>query len=406
MMDVSETIRMRVNEAPACYSGCMGICHAPVQMRFAENSDPLVLAHMSQRSKQDMWRNIACLSRNASPSALIRDKIDEITLCGDYLSVRSSNGLCAIYHQSGEFVKYINEELGEVIRSVHFNNARREIIKISVTKADEYQSLHCFALSADGGGGSRPIFEQFMITYPGFVELDSLNGTVIVHEGGYRYHLIALETYEELMKPMEGPVSDMKVAQGALLKIEQANQIELKITFIQGEHQAMVSIPLQPFRRIEVVDRHESNVIVKQVGTDIMIYDLDDLTAVTLEGTASLTSVNVMFLYKAKRFMLFMDGKITVYMFSGERLFDIAADRPINQSPIVPGSGQQYLVATSQTAFDQWVYVFHIFTGELILEAYIPPATSCGHHITSVAFDEERGLLVIGDACGNVMFWG
>ena len=335
----------------------------------------------------------------------MRDKITDLTLCENFVAAKSKNGLVGLYEMaSANFVKYLNEAEGEIIRSVHYNSLQGHIIPISLVHEDMYKSLHIRAIPLANIQLSAQLFREYSIGYPGFIELDSMKGVGIIYEGHDTFHIISMQNYQCMYQTDGRGVKDMKLTHGSLLSLHHHGQHEVKISFIDHEYNCFITLPIKE-SVIEVIDRVEYNLILKQRGYDMVIYNLADSSAVTIPHTARLQNSQFMFLYLVKQLLVFIDGKIQVYSFNGTHMFTIEAERPFTPNPISPSLDQQYLVVTSQDQFDQWVYIFSMATGEKVFESYIPPCQNNGYLITSVAFDPARATLVTGDAFGRLTFW-
>ena len=381
--------------------------HSDVHMfyRFDQDADRLAIAHFQNGASFDLWREIGQLSASVGQHLLIRDKIVDLTLCENYVAARSKNGLVGLYDiVSAKFVKYMNEEDGEIIRSVHYNSLQRHIVPISLYHRDMYKKLHIKATPLANVYVSEELFQEFSIGYPGFIELDSMKGTGIIYEGRDIFNVVSMENYQILYSQDGRGVKDMKLTHGSLLSLHHHGPSEVKISFIDHCYNTFVILPIKQ-SVIEVIDRVEYHLILKQRNEDMIIYDLSDNTAVTIPNTAELQNNQFMFLYLTKQLLVFSEGRIHVYTFSGQYIFTIQAERPFTLSPISPSLDQKYLVVTSQDAFDQWIYIFSTVTGEKMFERYLPPRENNGYRITSVAFDSARATLVIGDAFGRVTLW-
>lgn len=187
--------------------------------------------------------------------------------------------------------------------------------------------------------------------------------------------------------------------------IQRKSSTNLLITFLTEGYEAQAMIPLERNREIEMIDRHELNIIVKQNGCNAVIHNLANECKVVIPETEGLEANDFVFLYLMKRIIVHIDGKFRVYTCQGVFLFTIDVGRPLEILPVAVGRSQKHLCVVSQTDFDQWVYVFSLITGEKLYESHIPANCNNGYKISALAFDDSTNTLITGNSYGEATFW-
>jgi hypothetical protein len=136
-----------------------------------------------------------------------------------------------------------------------------------------------------------------------------------------------------------------------------------------------------------------------------MIHNLADGSYSCIPETAAFEPSAFVFLYIAQRILLHVDGKFQLYTFQGTYLFSTDVGKPLERLPVAVGTAQGHLCAVSQTHFDQWIYVFSIWTGEILFETHIPANRNNGYKISAIAFNDTTSTLVTGNEYGELTFW-
>jgi hypothetical protein len=254
---------------------------------------------------------------------------------------------------------------------------------------------------------SYPIFEEDEIAYPGFVEFDSFNHRVIISEGKQsRYKIRDLQTFELLAEISSTGILDLKMSPNALVIIRRMNPAEVSITLCGEQEEVAVSLPLYRRGEIEIVERNEFSVAIKQSQQDLIIHNLVESTSTAIPETWDLLPDSFVFLNDAKRIAIYINGEFRIYSFQGAYLFTITSGRRLSVSPMATSQDQRFLAALTQDEFDQWINLFSLEDGVMLFETHIPPNQNNGHLITNIAFDETTNILITGTEMGIVDFWG
>jgi hypothetical protein len=306
-----------------------------------------------------------------------------------------------------DFVCYIHHAHGEIVRSVYFNSIRNEIIKISMHEGDNFRALHCFCAKLEDVTKWQPLFDDDEIVSPGFVEFDSRTDRIIVFEGERgNYRVRSLSGYELVYEVESHGIIDRKMTERMLLIASRANAGEVAIGLHGDGEEMTLNVPVWRDAPLELVDRHELNLFMKQTGKELRVHDLALGKVVSIPETGSLVMSDILFLNAVAKMVIKTNGEFRVFTFQGHYLFTITSPRKLANFPMCVTQRQDLLIATSQTQFDQWITVFSLADGEMLFEAYIPPHVHNGYKISALAYDEPTGMLVTGDSFGTITFWG
>ena len=309
--------------------------NATTKELFFYNPKHLLISHLTKSYETTMWKNISKLPNNQQPSVLKSSKIDEIVILPQNTIFKSRNGLCALYDSKYKFICYLNSLKGELIRSVYFNTPRNEVIKVSVVEEDQYTALHCFAVTLSSPEKCTEIFQDNEISYPGFIEFDSINNRAIILEGRKKqYHIWCLKSYKNIYSDMDEFICDMKLTPNTLLILKRKYINKLTINFRDIENITNnydVEVPIDKNYEIEFVDCLDVNLIIKQRCFDLKIYNIATGKSLEVPNTASLMISDFLFLYIARKIVIFQKNELSVFSFQGDFLFTISSKRKIRR---------------------------------------------------------------------------
>ncbi|KAK8885950.1 hypothetical protein M9Y10_041409 [Tritrichomonas musculus] len=431
---------------------------------FFFNSTKMLISSLSFRCVFSMWKDIGELPNNQSPFLLRLSLIDEITITSNCAIVRSRNGLCGVYKLlDRSFVGFINQMNHELVKSVFINESGNEnkssddskIIKAVCLKEDNFSRVRCFTSSITDMKNSMEIFKDEDISFPGFVEFDSINSRGIVLNGNLTYSIYNLKDFT-LEKRISGAhIRDVKFVPGLLIVTQTKNKennagskkgnvnenicvmgnyqrrngsindIDLDNTDSDENYQnnyepiylefhsfdgntCTVELRLVPGKEIQFIDCLGSNIVIKQAGYNARIYDAGTHAFSEIPSTAELKITDFLFLYRARKFFIYHHGQFEVFSFSGEFLFSLTASsskRSLDPSPAAVSKSQEFLAACSHSSFSQWIYIFSLKDGSLYWTRKIPPQQNNGYKITALAFDEVSCSLIVGDESGRISFY-
>lgn len=448
-IDIDDSIKQRERNL-------LAFCHQSTirPEPFYFNPTKILIAGLSFRCVFSMWKDIAKLPDNQSSFLLRLSMIDEITITNEFAIARSRNGLCAVYKLSDRsFVGFLNQLNQEVIKSIFVNDFDKsavdqddcKIIKAVCLKEDNFSRVRCFSTSIKNMTVSKEIFENENISYPGFVEFDSINGRGIVLNGNLTYSIYNLKDFSLEKRINDSNIRDVKFVPELLIVTKNLDQIKYSDLTGQGncssgqigfgnddEISTSEDDDLNPFecilldfhsfdgkmctiqlklikgKEIQFIDCLDSNIVIKQVGYNARVYEAGTQSFKEIPSTSQLKITDFLFLYRARKFFVHRNGEFEVFSFSGEFIFSItspSSKRSLDPSPAAVSRSQEFLATCSHAGFDQWIHIFSLKDGSLCYTKKIRPTQSNGYKITAIAFDEKSCTLIIGDEGGRITFY-
>lgn len=379
------------------------------KMTFLDAFDDKIISQISFLFESDLWKHVSEIKGFNSHYLVQRSKIVEITQSQKCTFIRTSTGLGAVVNTMNcEFICFLNNFDGELIKSIYYNKVKNDIIKVNISLLDDYSALHCYVYNESDLKNCKCLFDNNEIVYPGFVEFDSINNRAIILEGKKKdYKIWDLTNYSMLYELKSYNIWDLKMTPGALLLIKSNKYNEIELTFIgNGKNTTTSKIRTFNNMNIEFVDRFELTIFYKEKEHDVNVIDLSDNSYTSIPKTSNLDVSNFIFLYKSKKLIIYFEGEFKVYSFLGEYLFSIFNTKSFDNFPIGIAKNQNYLVTCTQKQFDQWIYIYSLKDGSLIFEKYFPPQVSNGYKITSISFDDTNNIMTIGNEIGCLWFYG
>lgn len=245
------------------------------------------------------WRLLACIPSGTHEAvgqlpATGREHrppgpVTELVCAGEALLVLFRSGECVARHAvSRRTLCRLNTSDAEVIRSLYYNQPAGDVIVVSLAPDDGYSSLACRAVSlrdilAANPGPGRPLFANAICQWPGYIELDDVNGLAIVCGAEEQltrvYDLEAGGCYSQpLYEFSNAGVTDVRVAQGMLLLVGQALGTCLPLTLLgarDGAVLAELAWQLHPGAGdIRVLDIFEGALLVQQAAGPLEAVDM------------------------------------------------------------------------------------------------------------------------------------
>lgn len=363
---------------------------------------------------KSIWKNINLLKNPHESIVMNRSPICEITYSQKIIAIRSKNGLCSIFDSlTGDQITYLNDIPGEIIRSTFYNSCRNELIKISITPDEAYTALisHCY--KCDDLYNSRLIKTQLFVDdkvkYPGFIEFDNANSKAILYISQKNvYKVFSLKDYQLLYEINSTGITDTKMTPGALMLISlvEKGRIIIKFSDLEtGKIGGAMSVSIESGKNIELIERINSYVIVKQFSMPLISYNIENGGTKIIEGTDRNSTDDFLFLYIPKIILVYKGGYFDVYNFQGDFIFKIETDEYIDSHPVCASKDQEYFLCASHKNSIQRIHVFDISTSEKIFTGDIDFSISGGFKITVMSYDENINCIVCGDEVGTAYFW-
>lgn len=404
---------------------------------FYFNPMPMLISNLELKFTSSLWKNISDLSGNQSSFLLHYSTIDEITMVRNYAIIRSRNGLCAVYKLiDRSFICYLNQMDHEIVKSIFVNESGKgdsmEIIKAVCLKSDNFSRIRCFKTQLNDLKNCEEIFKELNVSYPGFVEFDSINGRAIVLTRDLKYSVFNLHNLSKETEISGKNIKDVKLVPDLILLTKSkendyscesraAHMIKYGCEIL-NELEELVNLEFHTFKgsstaidfqvvkgvQIQFIDCLGSSVVIKQVGLNARVYNIGTNQITEMENTDTLKINDFIFLYRAKKIIVHRNGDFSVFSFSGEFLFNISSSSPqrnLSASPVAVTPDQKFFTCCCHSSFDQWIYVFSLLDGKLLLNRKIPAKQSNGYKITAICFDDISNTLITGDEGGNIAFY-
>ncbi|KAI5529781.1 hypothetical protein TVAGG3_0328270 [Trichomonas vaginalis G3] len=363
----------------------------------------------------NLWNHIGKLE---SPMEILisnRFPVDDIIFANEVILIRAHNGLCAVYKNwSNEFIAYINNSHGELVRSVFFNFKRSDVIFISTFKKDKFSGMRGYAISTrDLIEGKiyerRLLFTTDPIVYPGFVELDNTNGRAVLYFGpGKNYRIFSLYDYSEMFSVSSNDVMDIKMTPNSFMSIKLLSIFKFDLIFYDvttGICQGDLCLPLIPQADLQFIERSGENILFKQNGNPINCYNIATRETRIIPDTEDASTSEFLFLYNRKLFFVFKSGVFLGYTFNGDKALTVSSERRLSLAPLCVDSNQEYLVCTSKGNGICKVHLFDLSTGKEEFSSTVDDGLLKGFRLTSIAYDKDSHCIVCGDEVGEVHFW-
>lgn len=374
-----------------------------ISQRFDQDADSHVIRGLTADQCSDIWRNLSTVT--GTYANLFRSSISEVVVADNFIFSITCSGICSLHSAAtGKFLKFLNPQLSDRVRSCTVNPKTREVILVLLRECDAYQRLRCFSFSLDNMNLPVEILKDEKLIYPGFVEFDLLSQKIISLEGDtHIYSIKDWKTRARELEILDQEIADVKFTCGVALVIRMSNS-RINVQVLAGSQSGTVTVPLSEDVYPQIIDIFETNLIIKEANCDIRIYDIATMQSTSIRGTASIPSNRILFAYKARKMLIMRENDIDVYTLSGVFIMSLHNENGFTDT-IRPSVQQRYIVATSQSEFHQWIYIYSLETGELMFEKHIPSNEHNGYKITAVFLHDDSQILVTGDANGNVKRW-
>ncbi|OHS98447.1 hypothetical protein TRFO_35158 [Tritrichomonas foetus] len=367
----------------------------------------MLISHIKCYKDASLWKEIHRLPDNSHKAVLKISTIDEIYITANHYIISSDSGLCAAYRKNFEFDGYINERNGELVKSAYYNSIDDEVIKVSILSNDDYSELRCFKISKNDVSKSSPVFDQYQLKYPGFIEFDAVNNLALVLEGRTKkYHIISLSNYKKFFTIEGSDILDVKMTPDVVIALRRCleDRVKFELYRLDGTIEK-IEMFIKPKHPIEFFDCLGISFILKQSRCNMKIYNIGTHQCKEISGTANIPSSHFSFLYTAKKIAIFRKATFYFFTFQGDFLFTMQNKREIQNCPLAVSKNQKFMICVSIVGFDYFIAVFSLDDGRCLVQKKIPPSKNNGYKISSIAFDETSNVLITGDQGGKVSFY-
>ena len=346
-----------------------------------------------------------------------RSKIVEIVCAGDLYFALTLSGVCAAFLK-GKFLTLLNTKPDEVIRSIFYNKVNSSIISVSVFMEDNFASLKCRSTplqyvcrcKSDLG---FDIFERISLKWPGFVELDDVNGKILTYSAEARSYCVwDMKNYDPLYKIPDSSVNEIKISPDLLLLSmeRKSGYVPLKILSIQdGRVIRTLSMPVHRTKKIDFIEQFNEKLLIKQDSECLLIMDVLSSSVIRVPETENLTPSAFIFLHEKMLFLTFRSRQICAWNFRGQivsRFQDHVLSHPdTNTSNIFITSSQDYIISYCKRR-DQdnrpggTVNITHITSGKCVAKIAGGEAMKELQDVTALSYNEALCELYIGASSG------
>jgi hypothetical protein len=133
----------------------------------------------------------------------------------------------------------VNASPAEVVRSVFYNKHNGDLLTVSVFASDSWSTLRCRSTPVRllrHAGTPRlgaALFETEALRWPGFVELDDVNGAALTYsESSGAFRVFSLQDYALLYTVADTDVQEAKISPGVLMLIHALQRTHVKLRIL------------------------------------------------------------------------------------------------------------------------------------------------------------------------------
>eukprot|EP00007_Cunea_sp_BSH-02190019_P003072 CAMPEP_0174235938 /NCGR_PEP_ID=MMETSP0417-20130205/5224_1 /TAXON_ID=242541 /ORGANISM="Mayorella sp, Strain BSH-02190019" /LENGTH=568 /DNA_ID=CAMNT_0015314517 /DNA_START=198 /DNA_END=1901 /DNA_ORIENTATION=+ len=359
-----------------------------------------------------------------------RSRVVELVTAERMLFALTHVGVCAAFDRDcGRRLCYLNVLDDEVVRSLFYNKANRSIITVSVLRSERFSRLHCRStpltmLERSTPGEGFPLFEEEMLSWPGFVEFDDVNRKVITFNATtHTYNMWDLANYTLLYSVHDERIEELKMSPGVMLLIYQrsANLLPLKLVSVEtGEVLKSFNRLLHRDKPIEFIEQFNSKLLIKQQSHDMQIVDVQTNHTVQVPTSLFPTPGGFIFLFSKNQFITYNKHEVLVWDFEGrlQTRFENHHLYSVSQSPSIMCVNTSQDVIFSYCRDDRDgrsnrgnVHISSLDDGRLIGridDTQLPDQPefrSVLDEITSLTYNESREELYTGGRHGQIHVW-
>jgi WD40 repeat protein len=365
--------------------------------------------------------------KTLAPFLRRRSRVVELVCAERMLFALTHVGVCAAFDRDcGRRLCYLNVLDDEVVRSLFYNKANESIITVSVLRSERFSRLHCRStpltmLERGTPGEGFPLFEEEMLSWPGFVEFDDVNRKVITFNATtHTYKMWDLANYTLLYSVHDERIEELKMSPGVMLLIYQRteNSLPLKLVSVEtGEVLKSFSRMLHRGKAIEFIEQFNSKLLIKQQGHDMEIVDVHLGSTVRVPTSLFPTPNGFIFLFSKNQFITYNKHEVLVWNFEGH-----LQTRFQNHNLFYPTQSPSIMcVNTSQDVIFSYcreerstrgnVHISSLDDGHFIgriNRAQLPDQPELRgvlDEITSLTYNETREELYTGGRHGQIHVW-
>ena len=164
-----------------------------------------------------------------------------------------------------------------------------------------------------------PVFVSECLKYPGFIEFDDSNSKVLTYSAVQtQYKVWDLKNYSLMFGITDPAVTEIKMSPGVMLLIykREYRNVPLKMLAIKdGKLLHDISCPVVPRKPVEFVEQSNGKILMKQLNTNLSIYDVKTKTIMIIEDFSAPSAF--IFLYINRLFLTFRGTRVSAWNFQG-----------------------------------------------------------------------------------------
>lgn len=230
------------------------------------------------RLRLDMYRDTEFVHLHG------RSRVVELTAASGMLFALGESGVCTAFDMgAGSRIAILNENSGEVVRSLFHNKVNGTLITVSVHEADHYASLHCCArtlphLRAGVVDRGVVLFSSESLRWPGFVEFDDVNGKVLTFSADRStYKVWSMAEPSKLLYQFSNDlypegIQEVKISPGIMLLVceQTTRHVFLRVLSMEtGESlQAFAQPLIEPLHqaKLELIEQFNEKLLIQQAN--------------------------------------------------------------------------------------------------------------------------------------------
>eukprot|EP00884_Botryococcus_braunii_P011414 jgi/Botrbrau1/20273/Bobra.31_1s0056.1 len=360
-------------------------------------------------------------------------KVVEIVAGEDCVFCLTFSGLCSAFCQNtGERLRCMNRNAGELIRGIFYNKINRSLITVSAFETDNFNTLTCRSTPVAAIKTGRLEEGQDLISSPqalewlSFVEFDDINNKVLVYSVAQKQYLVyEMQEYKLLYTLSTQGVKEVKLSLGILtLVCEPSNgTLTLRLFCVEkGIEIGVLQESLVPNKKLEFAELFNEKLLIKQEEEAFRIRDLRTNAVITVEESVFATPTAFIFLFETQLFLTLHKHMLSVWDVQGKNVAQFEdhslCQADCNTNHIYITGDERLIVSycmspTLEASAGPVVPTINI--SEIRTGRCLAKIESCGSpgqvdhmalaDVTAVLYDERRHEIYTGDSNGRLHLW-
>jgi predicted secreted protein len=366
-----------------------------------------------------------------------RSKVTDIQTIGSVVFALGRSGICTAYRRGSlAYLGVVNPDPKLLIRSLFHNQRTGELVTVSLHKEDAYASLRCHAyILTDRGGSahtslslkSRRLFADEDLRFPGFVEMDDVNGVIVTFDS--HAHIITahhMDTYKVRFSIKDVNIADAKLAPGVMVLLSRRVNRHVMARLVCLRTGAVIRVRrflLHKDATVEIMELFGHTMFIKQKNHSLAIFNVQTGAMHKISQQVFQGQVTCLYVHK-QRLVLALDEeqkKVTVFDLQGKvvsTLEDFALWSKGSSNAMRVTDDQEAMIslcheidrARSDAQPSACINVASIRTGRLLARLSQSSSAPSQHNraiaeLTTLHLDERHGELYTGGQDGMLYCW-